>query len=70
VAEDRVLATQFGHHAMTLLVDQRWNRMVVMQNGELSDVDILHAANKQRRVPIDHPLIEVARSVKTCFGDR
>ncbi len=44
-------------------------RMIVMQNGDITDVDILYTANKQRLVPTDHSLIDVARSVRTCFGD-
>ncbi|MHC5002873.1 MAG: 6-phosphofructokinase [Planctomycetota bacterium] len=69
VAADRVLATQFGHHAMRLLLAEQWNRMVVMQGGQLGDVDIMYAANKQRLVPPDDPLIEAARAVRTCFAD-
>lgn len=69
VAGDRVLATQFGHHAMELLKMGKENRLVVMQGGVLGDVDIQSAANKQRLVPKDHPLIAAARSVYTCFGD-
>jgi len=69
VAADRVLATQFGFHALQLLMSGGVGRMVVMQNGTITDVDLLHAANRQRLVPIDHPLIDIARSVRTCFGD-
>ncbi len=69
VARDRVLATQFGHHAMHLLRMGKRNRLVVMQGGELADVEIMAAANKQRLVPLDHQLIAAARSVYTCFGD-
>lgn len=69
VAADRILATQFGHHAMRLLKDGARNRLVVMQGGHLRDVEITSAANKQRLVPPDHPLIEAARSVYTSFGD-
>jgi hypothetical protein len=69
VAGDRVLATQFGHHAMELLKMGKQNRLVVMQGGHLSDVDIQSAANKQRLVPKDHALIAAGRSVYTCFGD-
>ncbi len=67
---DRVLATQFGHHAMELLKQGKTNRLVVMQGGNLGDVEITSAAGRQRLVPADHPLIAAARSVYTCFGDR
>ncbi|MFK7759438.1 MAG: 6-phosphofructokinase [Phycisphaerales bacterium] len=68
-AGDRVLATQFGHHAMELLKLGKTNRLVVMQGGKLGDVEITSAADKQRLVPKDHELIAAARSVYTCFGD-
>jgi len=70
VAADRVLATQFGYHAINLLMSGRHNRMVVVRDGQITDIPILDAAHRQRLVPLDHPLIEVARSVRTCFGDR
>ena len=69
VADDRVLATQFGYHAIELLMNGARDRMVVMRNGELGDVDIRLAAGKQRLVPADDPLVAAARAVKTCFGD-
>ena len=69
VARDRVLATQFGHHAVELLVSGASGRMVGREGGMLTDVDIRTAANKQRTVPIDDPLITAARAVRTCFGD-
>ncbi|MEM7628914.1 MAG: ATP-dependent 6-phosphofructokinase [Planctomycetota bacterium] len=69
VAADRVLATQFGHHAAHLLKLGKRNRLVVMQGRELSDIEITAAADKQRLVPKNHALLEAARSVYTCFGD-
>ncbi len=68
-AADRILATQFGHHAMHLLLAGKRNRLVVMQQARLTDIDINEAAGKQRVVPLDHPLIAAARSVYTSFGD-
>jgi 6-phosphofructokinase 1 len=69
VPADRVLATDFGCRALERLMQGAANRMVVMRDGKLDDVDLQHAVNRQRLVPADHPLIEVARSVRTCFGD-
>ncbi|MBT8486876.1 MAG: 6-phosphofructokinase [Phycisphaerales bacterium] len=69
VAADRVLATQFGFHALEMVMSGARNRMVVMQNGVIGNTDIRHAAHAQRLVPRDHPLIDIARSVRTSFGD-
>lgn len=69
VAADRVLATQFGHHAMRLIKSGARNRMVALSGGALTDVDIAYPAGRQRTIPPDHPLIAAARSVYTAFGD-
>ena len=68
-AADRVLAARFGHHAVNLLLTGMRNRLVVARNGELHDVDITSAANKQRLVPPTHSLVLAARALLTCFGD-
>lgn len=67
---DRVLSTQFGHHAMELLLDRKFNRMVAMQNGALCDIDISEPAGRQRLVTRSHPLVRAARAVGTAFGDQ
>ncbi|MCK4341256.1 MAG: 6-phosphofructokinase [Phycisphaerae bacterium] len=69
VAFDRVLATQFGYQAVNLIAEERWNHMVVMQNGQPGTVPIEAVAGQQRTVPPDDPLIAMARSVGTCMGD-
>lgn len=69
ISADRVLASRFGFRALKMLVGGATGRMVVLDGVRLSDVDLLHAANKQRLVPLDHPLIDVARAVRTNFGD-
>lgn len=69
VPPDRVLATQFGYHALKLLMDGGQGRMVVMQSGAITDIDLTTAAHKQRLVPADHPLVDIARSVRTSFGE-
>jgi 6-phosphofructokinase 1 len=68
VAADRVLATQFGHAAMDLLVAGAAGRMVVMRGGAVADIDLTEADGRQRTVPLDHPLVKAARDVDTCFG--
>jgi 6-phosphofructokinase 1 len=69
VPEDRVLATMFGHAALEALVKGKRNRMIVMKGRDVTDIDILEVAHKQRTVPLDDPLIQAARGVDTTFGD-
>ena len=66
---DRVLATQFGHHALEILVAGAQGQLVVQQNGRLGEVPIQSVAGKQRKVTLDDPLVRTARAVGTCFGD-
>ena len=68
-AFDRVLATQFGHAAMDLLIETRWGELVAMQQGQLTSVKIEDVAGKQRLIPLDHPLIRTARAIGATFGD-
>ena len=69
VPEDRVLATEFGHAAVTALMDGKRNRMIVMKGRTVRDIDMEDVAGKQRLVALDHPLIHAARDVGTGFGD-
>jgi len=68
VPEDRVLATEFGHAAVDLLMRGAQNRLVVMKGRDVEDVDILTAEGKQRLVSDDHPLVIAAKAVGTSFG--
>lgn len=70
VPEDRVLATEFGHAAVTAMIEQgKQNRMIVMKGRTVTDIDLNEVANRQRVVPLDNPLLYAARDVGTGFGD-
>ncbi len=68
-AVDRVLAMAFGHKAIQLVATREWNNVVVMQQNETTFVPLEAVADQQRQVPLDHPLIGMARAVGTCLGD-
>ena len=68
-AFDRTLATQFGLAAACRLAEKNFGRLIVMQNGHITDVDMTEAAGQQRCVPLDHPLVSAARSLGICLGD-
>jgi 6-phosphofructokinase 1 len=66
---DRVLATQFGHHALEILMKGAQGQLVVQKDGRLGEVSIASVAGKQRTIAFDDPLVGTARAVGTCFGD-
>jgi 6-phosphofructokinase 1 len=70
VAADRVLATEFGNKAIELLMAGEKSRLVVMKGRTVTHIPLQEAANKQRLIPVDSPLIQAARHIGTCFGDR
>jgi 6-phosphofructokinase len=69
VADDRILATEFGGTALELLLSGECGRLVVMRGRTVTHIPLEEAAGRQRLVPTDHPLIRHARNVGTCFGD-
>lgn len=66
---DRVLATQFGTAAAELIVNRQYGRMVAMQNGIVTSISLDEAASKTKFLPVDHPMIQVARDISVCLGD-
>ena len=68
-AQDRVLATRFGHEAIELIARGELNRMVAMQYGRFTNVPITEVADQQRFIPADDPLVATCRSLGVHFGD-
>lgn len=68
-AFDRVLCTQLGTAAVRLLSDGTSGVMVAYRGGECVPVPLEKVAGPTNTVPRDHPLIESARLLGTCFGD-
>jgi phosphofructokinase-like protein len=66
---DRVFASSLGHRAAELVRAGRWGRMVSWRRGRLTDVAIEDVAGGCRNIRLDDPLLAVARSVGTSFGD-
>ena len=66
---DRVLATQFGAAAAELIIKQQYGRMVAMKDGEVTSITLEEAASQTKFLPVDHPMIQMARDIGICFGD-
>jgi phosphofructokinase-like protein len=66
---DRVLATSLGAEAVNLIRKGQFGAMVGVRGSRLVKVPLKDVAKGPRAVPPNDPLIAVARSVGTCFGD-
>lgn len=66
---DRALATQFGAAAAELIINRQYGRMVAIQGGEIVSIPLEDAASKTKFLPIDHPMIKLARDIGISFGD-
>ena len=68
-AHDRILATQFGHHAMELVISGQLNRLVAMQKGQLTSVPLAEVADRVRMIPLDDPIVRASRALGVTFGE-
>jgi len=68
-AFDRVLCTLLGTRAVQLVSEGTFNVMVAYRGGRCVPVPLEKVAGPSNLVPLDHPLLESARLVGTCFGD-
>ncbi len=66
---DRVLATQYGAHAVRLIVEERFGEMICYNPPEMGSVPILEAVNQIRLVDADGPAVQAARALGISFGD-
>ncbi|MCY2932226.1 MAG: 6-phosphofructokinase, partial [Planctomycetota bacterium] len=69
-AFDRMLCTLLGTKAVQLMAKGVTNVMVAYRGERAVPVPLEKVAGHRRVVPPDHPLIETARLVGTCMGDR
>jgi 6-phosphofructokinase 1 len=65
---DRVLATQFGAHAVRLIVERKFGHMVTYQPPDMKDVAIIDAIKLASVCP-NCSAVQAARALGVSFGD-
>jgi phosphofructokinase-like protein len=65
---DRVLATQYGAHAVRLIVERKFGQMVTYQPPDMNDVAIIDAIKLATVSPICSA-VQAARALGVSFGD-
>ena len=68
-AQDRMLASAFGVHAVELIRTGQYDRMVAWSNRQVVDVPILDAINNYQVVDANGSLVKTARGLGICLGD-
>ncbi len=68
-ARDRVVATELGAFAAEMIAAGEYGKMAAYNGYDLQAVALETVASRVKTVPIDHPLVQHARSIDTCFGD-
>jgi 6-phosphofructokinase 1 len=66
---DRVLATQYGAHAVRLIVEGRLGEMICYHPPQMDGVPIMQAVNHIRTVDAHGAAVQAARALGICFGD-
>ena len=66
---DRVLGSAFGVHAVDLLAERRFDRMVAWSNRRIIDVPIEEAVKNNSTVDPQGTLVTSARGLGISFGD-
>ena len=66
---DRLLCTVFGTHAVELIADGAFGRMVAFDGRGVTSVPLAEAVGHLRTVPLDGGMVRSARALGICLGD-
>ena len=67
---DRVLATQFGAHAVRLVIERQFGHMVCYRPPNIEDVPIIDAVNQLSTVDPESSVVQAAVALGISFGDQ
>lgn len=68
-AYDRILATQFGVYAASLIKEEQYGMSVAKVNGVITANKLEDIAGKTKFVTLDDQLVVTARNLGISFGD-
>ncbi|HYD99506.1 MAG TPA: 6-phosphofructokinase, partial [Alphaproteobacteria bacterium] len=68
-ARDRIVASQLGVHAVDLIAEGKFDRMVAIGNRKVFDVPIADAIKTNSQVDVNGAMVRTARGLGICLGD-
>ena len=69
IAADRVMGSAFGVHAVDLIAEEKFDRMVAWQNRHVINVPLSDAIRESHTVDPQGTLVKTARGLGISFGD-
>lgn len=66
---DRLIASAFGVHAVDLIAQNRFDRMVAWQQRAVVDVPLAEVVAHNQAVDVDGAIVRTARGLDICLGD-
>lgn len=68
-AFDRVLSSRFGAYAAQLIKEEKYGRLVVLKDNDVTDIALSDSAGKLKYVSPDDSIVQNARTLGISFGD-
>ena len=68
-AYDRVLSSRFGAYAAQLIGDEKYGRLVVLKDNEVTDIALSESAGKLKYVSPEDSIVRNAKALGISFGD-
>jgi 6-phosphofructokinase 1 len=68
-SRDRLMASAFGVHAVDLIEQGKFDRMVAWSNRSVIDVPLEDIIDKPQEVELGGPIVRTARALGICLGD-
>lgn len=68
-ANDRILSTRYGSHAVELLMQGKFGNMVVLRGNEMSYESLENVIGNNKAVDPSGELVTIAKATGVCFGD-
>lgn len=67
--KDRLLANRFGIHAVDLIEKGESGKVIIIENGKMSDVSLQDVASNVQRVDVNGEMVHIAKSLGIYIGD-
>jgi len=68
-AFDRVLSSRFGAYAAQLIKEEKYGRLVVLKDNDVTDIALAESAGKLKYVSPEDSIVLNARALGISFGD-